>query len=492
MGTELFSVFSEEERKMAKKLCALCQQEYASDMRFGVMLCQTCIDGYSKAMGGDADAVAHFSNPKNFPNATELAQKNVIGRIVKKTQQIAASQQGKQQQQEQKREAYQVQKNSTQHKEKETPYVGNNEKPEKIFLFKLICGQNEFPFYFDTERPFKYAGTLATEMSYTYSGTYHPESYTYTGATVGGIHTGGWQKNEAHVQQHQTYSGKGNLTYNDKFVDSVVLASHLIPFAKEMGVPVSVAGIIKLRSDFTQYDFNTVMSNLGTDAYSQINRANASADKAPSMSTCNKVLKFLKKALDGDFTPEAAESKEKRNSKRTKSLELFAAIAAIVIALIAGISSLVTYNNNAPYREIAVALESNTFSEEWVSSNHYRYVIDTKKGMNEVAKHLAILRNNEDVERTLYILSELLSIGVEIEGEYYYASSDYIDWIKNYAMKNGKKLSSDKGSYVYNLYGHTLEWDPNMMMNQFYLDGDIVTVDNWYYKIPESEKVCIS
>lgn len=96
---------------MAKKLCELCQQECESDKRFGVGLCRNCLDGYSKAMSGDVDAATRFSNPQNFPNATEAAQKYIINSVANCVKRIEAKQQEKQRQQsvgkkEQKREEY--------------------------------------------------------------------------------------------------------------------------------------------------------------------------------------------------------------------------------------------------------------------------------------------------------------------------------------------------------------------------------------------------
>ena len=203
------------------------------------------------------------------------------------------------------------------------------ENKNKIFLFTLICGQDDYEFYFDPENPFNYKGTLSTQASHTYSGTYHPESYTYTGISVGGVAAGEVKKNDAYVKSHQTYNGKGNLTYNEKVVDCVILDSKLVPFAVEAGILVSDQGIIKLRSDFTQSDLNTVMSNMGMGAYSQINLANLSAEKAPTMSNCSKIFQFLNKVMGGVFTPEAAEARKKQN--KTNAIILFSVAAAIVL-----------------------------------------------------------------------------------------------------------------------------------------------------------------
>lgn len=89
---------------MAKKLCELCQKEYESDMRFGIRLCQNCLDGYSKAMSGDIDVATQFSNPQDFPNASEQAKNIIIGGIAKRIHRVEANAQEKHQENLQQKE----------------------------------------------------------------------------------------------------------------------------------------------------------------------------------------------------------------------------------------------------------------------------------------------------------------------------------------------------------------------------------------------------
>ena len=69
---------------MAKQMCDLCQQHPVSDMVYGVSLCENCMGGYDQAMNGDPAAIAYFSNPQNFPMATELAQIRIVGHVAKR------------------------------------------------------------------------------------------------------------------------------------------------------------------------------------------------------------------------------------------------------------------------------------------------------------------------------------------------------------------------------------------------------------------------
>lgn len=100
---------------MAKKLCELCQKNQERDMRFGVRLCQECMDGYDKAMAGDVEIANKFIDPQNFPDATEQAKKNIVAVIARRMKPIEQKEQIKQQEilqqqqaeeKEQKREAY--------------------------------------------------------------------------------------------------------------------------------------------------------------------------------------------------------------------------------------------------------------------------------------------------------------------------------------------------------------------------------------------------
>ncbi len=63
---------------MAKRICELCQQNPSADLRFGVSLCKDCIDRYNKAFSGDPAAVSYFSDPQNFPYASDAARLNIV------------------------------------------------------------------------------------------------------------------------------------------------------------------------------------------------------------------------------------------------------------------------------------------------------------------------------------------------------------------------------------------------------------------------------
>lgn len=100
---------------MAKILCELCHKNLEKDMRFGVKLCDECVKEYDNALRGDMDAAMKLTNPDNFPNATDMAKRNIIGIISKRIKQVEAKEREKKEEnlqhkkveeQEQKRESY--------------------------------------------------------------------------------------------------------------------------------------------------------------------------------------------------------------------------------------------------------------------------------------------------------------------------------------------------------------------------------------------------
>ena len=170
---------------------------------------------------------------------------------------------------------------------------------------------------------------------------------------------------------------------------------------------------------------------------------------------------------------------------------LFAvAIAAIILAIVISVS----YIKNTPYREIKSALNSEVFTSEWAVNNGYKYDVNSQKGMEIVAEKLESYRNENDAESAIKVIIELLELGIEFDGKYYYFSSGYINWLKDNIQSNGSGSTSGK-EYAYTSYGYKFKWNPSMMMNQIYINVNgswrIITVNNSYYKIPSSDKVGI-
>lgn len=76
---------------MAKKICELCQESYAKDMRLGVKLCLDCTDRFYKAITGDLDTAVSFLDQQSFPNASSAAREYIIGSVARRANRMRAA-----------------------------------------------------------------------------------------------------------------------------------------------------------------------------------------------------------------------------------------------------------------------------------------------------------------------------------------------------------------------------------------------------------------
>lgn len=72
------------------KLCELCRKSYATDMLFGVSMCQPCVDHSHKAILGDIDELKYFLSPTTFPDATAQAEEKIIKFFAKKYEKLTS------------------------------------------------------------------------------------------------------------------------------------------------------------------------------------------------------------------------------------------------------------------------------------------------------------------------------------------------------------------------------------------------------------------
>lgn len=137
---------------------------------------------------------------------------------------------------------------------------------------------------------------------------YHPEQLVYTGATVGGIHAGGFHKEEAYYTQRATASGNAVVycTYGDKdtpyfLIGRVSLNPQLVEKAKAIS---ELAPLVKENGDLICMNLEAKgPSKLEKEAYNRL----AATDyyKAKSMEsyftnqfqlpleTCKRIAQFL-------------------------------------------------------------------------------------------------------------------------------------------------------------------------------------------------------
>lgn len=192
-----------------------------------------------------------------------------------------------------------------------------------IFLFSADCGEKGKKVFEVYDTWLSETGKFTVTKSQNYSGTYHPEKVVYTGATVGGVHTGGIHKEEAYVSVKSSSNGNGYIEYFDPSIvpitkvriDSVTLSERLLNEAKKNPIlaEMIVGDTISLIKPFTSEQLQRMQSAVmgGYNAYSQVEIANIQTSRYISYDYCVEVANFLNRALSGEFTPERSEVFEK-------------------------------------------------------------------------------------------------------------------------------------------------------------------------------------
>ena len=222
----------------------------------------------------------------------------------------------------------------------------------KLFLFKADCGEDRilnFEVCDNGERgaTISQSGKFRVREAENYSGTYHPEKYVYTGATVGGIHTGGIHKEEAYVALKSSGNGKGIVEFIDPDFptsswrpDSITLSDKLLQEAKKNPILTEMIKRDKLTltKPLTAKQLQKIENIIssGYNPQSQIALANIGSSNRFSIYTCNEVAIFLNKALAGEFHPEESELFKKvqeyqKKQKREGRLFMWLVLAGIFV-----------------------------------------------------------------------------------------------------------------------------------------------------------------
>lgn len=143
------------------------------------------------------------------------------------------------------------------------------------------------------------------------------------------------------------------------------------------------------------------------------------------------------------------EQKEIDKTNKEKVKKLVAVFIAIVV--ITGIVGLVIWSNNAPYRELEAAIDNRSLTREMceyssrTDEDIYYKIIDSEKGMKLIAKKLTEAHKKDDIDAALWLLCVQPN---NVNGFDIGASEDFIQWIANYARKNGKPSGEDSDKYI--------------------------------------------
>lgn len=152
--------------------------------------------------------------------------------------------------------------------------------------------------------------TFSVENAHTVFYNYHEGKVVYTGATVGGITTGGFHTEKPYMSEHKQYTGKGEiiLSYNGKRLEAkrVTFSPDMATkFRNEMGSSmygVSVKGqdFLLVKSSIQDSDtwkglMNTFTS---TGMYNRVEQySNAKVDTLYDKELCRKIAMALNRTL---------------------------------------------------------------------------------------------------------------------------------------------------------------------------------------------------
>lgn len=141
------------------------------------------------------------------------------------------------------------------------------------------------------------------------------------------------------------------------------------------------------------------------------------------------------------------------NRKRLKLIAKIIIPTTIVIVLISAIN----FANNIPYRELHSKIEDQSLTAEMLSWNNrenddsYYKLVRCEKGYKFLASELTKLHRKNDVKKAMWLLCIQPDC---IDGIYLCASDSFIDWVVNYARKNGKEHTDSKGNTTYSIDGY--------------------------------------
>ena len=220
----------------------------------------------------------------------------------------------------------------------------------KIFLFTANCdGDVNRTFSLD-DKNIQLQGKFWVNKSQDYSATYHPEKIVYTGATVGGVHTGGIHKEDAYVSASGSSNGRGYIehfyydtTDSIKRVDSVTLSDELLKHAKKISAIEDMidGNVLLLKKPFSQQQMNMLQGAVSNyNAFSQVDIANMSTSMHMPYWKCVEAAKFLNSAILGEFNPEAKEiseqlkQKQMARDKKTKAGNVFGCLILLLPVLL--------------------------------------------------------------------------------------------------------------------------------------------------------------
>jgi len=184
----------------------------------------------------------------------------------------------------------------------------------KFLLCTFLAYDGETPVYLDAERVVsgKCAASVSVESMKGSKVKFHPETITYTGVTVGGVHTGGFNRTEAHYTVSSTSSDKGKLEFEvdderdhwSGHWNSLRLPQAAAEFARNNGLQeyVSESGVLKFVREEPSMAWVEQMEKLRyDDVKTREDLYNTMLEGYYSYSECKELAKFLTGVFAGQY-----------------------------------------------------------------------------------------------------------------------------------------------------------------------------------------------
>lgn len=329
-------------------------------------------------------------------------------------------------------------------------------------VISVYLSENDTFYYIKNDDNFKYKGVPSFNLKSgtTISYTYHPPKATYTGVTVGGVHTGGVDYTDAYLTGKSNSTGKG---YIDVVAESLGFTLKSITFSSQIIDKFKRDKWVKetLKSGNTIYCYDPSKTQDKIAALEAAVRQGGYHEKIGSicnahdidrisMWECKEILSFLDKILKGHFPPSDEELYAKAISLESAetSKELY--------------ESINIFERIHDYKDSAERIEKIKIKlEPLIQQEKEQAVLEKEARDAKVKRNLKII---SIISAIVIIISIVLGTTIAINNKKaanealyqtaisYMEEQAYEDAMKSFNQLNGYNDSNDRIVECYNIW----------------------------------------
>lgn len=302
---------------------------------------------------------------------------------------------------------------------------------ELVYLFTVSPEtQLEKKYYYDTDmllgtskevsiwvRPVKKSSEI-----------YHPARITYTGITIGGVHTGSVNIQKEYYTFKDSRTDKGEVHIGGQDPRIIQLSDELLEIAKEDSVLSQhlEGNRLRLRGDGMRVSEQQMMNMLrGNDISSRTQYLNSQADACYSMDFCTRIADFIAGALDGKYLTE-----KQRQEAAVILLKENQAKAILVGELLVGCN---TPESRKLLQEAIDTLLNDENAEYWKLVKNYLEKHQSEESLNII----------QEIEERLST-----QIKYEIDSHVFYDKKEYDKYVSNKEWAERQKKDEIKAAVV--------------------------------------------